>query len=107
MVNDQFGHPTNALDLAKDIMHIINSEKWVSGMYHYSNSGEISWFDFAKKIAEMKGFMTKVNPIETKDFPTPAKRPSYSVLDKKKIVETYKIEIKDWEKSLRETLDKL
>ena len=96
VVNDQFGHPTSALDLAKACMQIILSNKWVEGIYHFSNGGEISWFDFAKKIAEIKNFNTKINPITTKDFPTPAKRPNYSVLDKTKMVETYKIEIRDW-----------
>lgn len=107
VVNDQFGHPTSALDLAKACMEIILSEKWISGIYHFSNSGEISWFDFAKKIAELKNFKTKVNPIETKDFPTPAKRPKYSVLNKNKITKAYSIEIKNWEQSLEEVLDKL
>jgi dTDP-4-dehydrorhamnose reductase len=107
VVNDQFGHPTSALDLAKACMQIIQSNNWISGIYHYSNSGEISWFDFAKKIAELQRYKTKINPIETKDFPTPAKRPKYSVLNKDKITKTYAIEIKDWEISLKEILDKL
>ncbi len=107
VVSDQFGHPTCALDLAKDIMQIILSGKWVAGVYHYSNSGEISWYDFAKKIADLKNFTTKVNAIKTEDFPTLAKRPKYSVLNKSKIIDTYQIKIKDWEMSLQETLEKL
>ncbi len=107
VVSDQFGHPTSALDLARAIMQIIISNKWVQGIYHYSNSGEISWYDFSKKIATLKNFSTKINPIKTEDYPTPAKRPKYSVLNKQKIVDTYQLEIKDWQKSLQEILDKL
>src|SRR5690606_36947984 len=85
VINDQIGSPTYARDLARTIMKVIKSEKWIGGIYHYSNKGEISWYDFAEEIKKIKGYSTKINPIPTSSYPTPAKRPKFSLLDKSKI----------------------
>lgn len=100
IVADQFGQPTNANDLAEAIMKIIKSEKITPGIFNFSNLGRISWFDFAKKIAELSEAKIKLNAIETSQYPTPAKRPKNSVLDLDKISKTYAIQLKPWEESL-------
>ncbi|MEO5967757.1 MAG: dTDP-4-dehydrorhamnose reductase [Ferruginibacter sp.] len=100
VVDDQFGSPTNASDLVNAIMEIISSDKIISGIYHYSNSGIISWFDFALEIKKLIGSSCIVNPIKTVEYPTPAKRPKWSALDTSKISETYGIKIADWKESL-------
>ena len=107
IVNDQLGSPTYAADLADTIMQILNSEKWVPGIYHFSNEGIISWYDFAVAIKEMNGLQCTLNPITTYQYPTPARRPAYSVLDKTKIKETYGIRLKNWKVSLQICLDHL
>lgn len=107
VVNDQIGSPTYAADLADAIMQIISSGKWFPGVYHYSNEGVISWFDFAVAIRDLTGSTCKVTAIPTTSYPTPAKRPVYSVLDKSKIAGTYGISLKDWKDSLRGCLDRL
>ncbi|PZP44500.1 MAG: dTDP-4-dehydrorhamnose reductase [Pseudopedobacter saltans] len=100
VVADQKGTPTYAKDLARAIVAIVASPKQSWGIYHFSNAGEITWFDFAKAIQEISGLDCEVHPIPTTDFPTPAKRPAYSVLDKSKIVENYGIDLQDWKNSL-------
>ena len=100
IVADQFGQPTNANDLAEAIMKIIKSEKITPGIFNFSNLDRISWFDFAKKIAELSDAKIKLNAIETSQYPTPAKRPKNSVLDLDKISKTYAIQLKPWEESL-------
>lgn len=100
VVNDQTGTPTYAVDLAEAIMAIINSGKKEYGIYHYSNEGETTWYGFAKKIFEVNGIVIDLKPIPTEAYPTPAKRPSYSVLDKSKIKKVFGIEISDWEDAL-------
>ena len=85
VVDDQQGSPTYAADLAQVIMNIINSGSWKAGIYHYSNEGIITWYQFATSIKEIIGSGCDIKPIRTIDFPTPAKRPSYSGLDKSKI----------------------
>jgi len=107
VVNDQIGAPTYAGDLAEAIIQIVSSEQWHPGIYNYSNEGVISWFDFAVAIKELTGSNCKINPIPTSQFPTPAKRPSYSVLDKKKIQDVYGIGLKNWKDSLAVCLEKL
>lgn len=107
VVADQLGTPTYAKDLAEAIIAIIQTENPVWGTYHFSNEGEISWFDFATAINQMSGFECNVHPIPTTDFPTPAKRPAYSVLDKEKIKNNFHIPIRYWVESLRECIDKL
>lgn len=107
VVNDQIGAPTYAADLAKAILDIINSGKWIPGVYHYSNAGKISWYDFAEKIRELIDSACKVNPISTSQYPTPAKRPFFSLLNTSKIRETYAVEVPDWEQSLKKCLERL
>lgn len=100
VVSDQVGSPTYAADLAAAILHIISSGKWQAGIYNYSNEGVISWYDFAVAIKELAGSNCKVNAIPTSAYPTPAKRPAYSVLDKSKIMATFDLPIPGWKKSL-------
>jgi dTDP-4-dehydrorhamnose reductase len=101
VVNDQVGAPTYAADLAKACLDVIASNKWQSGMYHYSNSGKISWYDFAVAIKEMIGSDCIVHPIPTTDYPTPAKRPKFSLLDTSKIKEVFNVNIPEWKESLQ------
>lgn len=107
VVNDQVGSPTYAADLAKAIMDIISSGNWHRGIYHFSNKGIISWYDFAVAIKELSGSKCKVNPIPSSAYPTPAKRPSYSVMDTSRITEVYGIEPADWKSSLKKCLKAL
>ncbi|MEO8254812.1 MAG: dTDP-4-dehydrorhamnose reductase [Flavobacterium sp.] len=102
VVNDQTGTPTNAIDLAKVLIKIILTKESANnfGIYNYSNEGECSWYDFAKKIFEIHTIKINLNPIPTTNFPTPAKRPIYSVLDKTKIKNVFGVEIKNWEECL-------
>ena len=104
VVNDQFGCPTYAADLARAIMQIIISNNFISGIYHYSNKGKISWYDFAKEISLQIESHCVVNGITTAQFPTPAARPSYSVLDTTKITDTFNIIIPEWKDSLKKCL---
>ena len=109
VVNDQIGTPTNAVDLAHVLVKIILSTKRQStntyGIYHFSNEGQCSWYDFAKKIFEINKIEIDLQAIPTSSYPTPAKRPAYSVLDKSKIKEVFgseiSEEIKNWEESLK------
>src|SRR5688572_13621597 len=123
VVNDQYGTPTYAADLAEAIMKIISSFDNPTrhlptgqagsplathgGIYHFSNEGQISWYDFAVAIKELITISCKVNPISTPEYPTPAKRPAFSVLDKTKIRDTFSIPIKDWNTSLAVCLGKI
>ncbi len=104
VVDDQIGSPTYAADLADVIMTIINSKEWISGIYHYSNEGQISWYEFAVKIKEIQDMKTIIKPVKTNYFKTIAKRPKYSLLDKSKIKNTYKIRVPFYEKSLKKCL---
>ncbi|MCW8310763.1 dTDP-4-dehydrorhamnose reductase [Sphingobacterium sp. InxBP1] len=105
VINDQIGSPTYAADLAKAILKIADSPNWQAGIYHYSNEGEISWYDFAVVIRDIRSFDCKVTPIPTTAYPTPAKRPQYSLLDKAKIKAAYAVEVPDWKSSLMRMLD--
>lgn len=107
VINDQIGSPTNAVDLADVIAQILSKEELVYGIYNYSNEGECSWYDFASKIKELTNSSIKINPIPTTAYPTPAKRPSYSLLNKSKIKETYNVSIPNWEESLKKELTTL
>ncbi len=104
VVNDQRGAPTYAADLAAAIMQIIDKNNFVAGIYHYSNKGNISWYDFAKEIASQINTTCIVNPITTAQFPTTAARPAYSVLDTEKISSTFGLEINGWKESLRKCI---
>jgi dTDP-4-dehydrorhamnose reductase len=102
VVADQIGTPTNAADLAKAILDILPKiENKEVEFFHYSNEGVCSWFDFAKAIFEIQDLRIKIKPIETWQFPTPAKRPFYSVLNKTNIKERYQIDIPYWQDSLK------
>lgn len=100
VVKDQIGTPTNAIDLAEVIIKIIQSQKKSYGIYNFSNEGYCSWYDFAKKIFEINKVEIDLIPIPSTDFPTPAERPKYSVLDKSKIKNEFKIKINSWQDSL-------
>lgn len=102
VVADQIGTPTYAGDLARAIHTIIRSGKWTPGIYHYTDEGVASWYDFAKAIFEMTDKRVKVTPVRTSAYPTPAIRPLYSVLSKNKIKNTYGLEIPYWRDSLKE-----
>jgi dTDP-4-dehydrorhamnose reductase len=109
MIYDQIGTPTFAGDLASAILKIIkitadDSSKFIHGVYHFSNEGVASWYDFAKEIIDIGGLGARVLPIETSDYPLPAPRPQYSVLNKKKIRDTYGIGIRHWRDALRECM---
>lgn len=109
-VFDQIGTPTYAGDLAAAVMAVVTADEkgaYVPGIYHYSNEGVCSWYDFTIKILEIAGIGSRVFPIETKEYPTKAVRPPYSVLNKSKIKQTYGIAIPHWEASLRVCLEKL
>ncbi|MBS7786171.1 dTDP-4-dehydrorhamnose reductase [Flavobacterium sp. CYK-55] len=100
VVNDQIGSPTHALDLAQMLLNIINQPTAHYGIYHFSNQGSTSWFGFAQKIFEVYQLKTPLLPITTKDFPTPAKRPKFSVMDSTKIQKEFTYNIPKWEESL-------
>jgi dTDP-4-dehydrorhamnose reductase len=108
VVNDQLGTPTYAADLAEAIVDIIEfSEKenlFPAGIYHYSNEGVCTWYRFCTQIHELSGIDCKVNPVPTSEYPTKAKRPMYSVLDKTKIKTTFQLSIPEWEKSLEKCI---
>ncbi|TMI66216.1 MAG: dTDP-4-dehydrorhamnose reductase [Bacteroidetes bacterium] len=105
VVSDQVGSPTYAADLAEVILQI--TVKWIPGIYHFSNEGIISWYDFAVAIKEITRSNCKVNPIPTSAYPTPAKRPAYSVLDKNKIQQSFGISLKNWKDSLAICIEKI
>ena len=108
VVNDQIGTPTNAVDLAEVLVKIIchqeRSQGNFHGIYNFSNEGQCSWYDFAKKIFEINKIKIDLQPIPTASYPTPAQRPKYSVLDKSKIKNTFGVEIMSWEESLNKTI---
>ena len=106
VVSDQIGTPTNAVDLAEVLLKIILTDKRQQttdnyGIYNFSNEGQCSWYDFAKKIFEVNNISINLQPILTSAYPTPAKRPAYSVLDKSKIKRVFGVEVKNWEESLK------
>ena len=107
VIFDQIGTPTYARDLAVAIFAAIN-QGIVPGIYHFSNEGVISWYDFTKAIHRIAGITTcHVRPLHTAEYPTPANRPHYSVLDKTKIKQTYHLEVPYWEESLAACIAKL
>ena len=106
VVSDQIGTPTNAVDLAECLLTIISTQHPTSnnqhpyGIYNFSNEGECSWYDFAAEIFKVNNISIHLQPIPTTAYPTPAKRPAYSVLDKSKIKSLFGVEVKDWKESL-------
>ncbi|MDR2684698.1 MAG: dTDP-4-dehydrorhamnose reductase [Prevotellaceae bacterium] len=107
VVFDQIGTPTNAADLARAIVKIICTKSFSAGIYHYSNEGVCSWYDFAKAIFEIKNLPCETLPIESSQYPAPAPRPHYSVLNKTKIKTAFGIKIPHWRESLRNVLEKI
>lgn len=107
VVSDQIGSPTNAIDLADAILTIISKDDLTYGIFNYSNEGKCSWFEFAQKIKEFSNSTIEINPVPTSAYPTKAKRPAYSLLDKSKIKEVYQLDILTWEDSLKEELKHL
>jgi dTDP-4-dehydrorhamnose reductase len=107
VVNDQIGSPTYAADLAQVILTILDSGKWEPGIYHYSNEGEISWFDFALDIKEIAQKTCEVKGIPASSYPTPAERPAFSLLDKSKIKAVYGIAPIDYKTSLKKMMARL
>ena len=104
VVNDQFGSPTSTVDLAKAIINLISTEHY--GTYHGTCEGQSSWYDFAKKIFEIKNIDIKVNPVTSEEFKRPAPRPAYSVLDNFMFKLVNLNSFRNWEESLKEYLDK-
>ena len=109
VVSDQIGSPTYATDLAKVILKIIENKGYqdkdkATEIYHYSNKGEISWYDFTKEIFKLAKIDNKVSPITTEQYPTPAKRPKNTLMSKDKIAEIFSVNILDWKKSLETCL---
>jgi dTDP-4-dehydrorhamnose reductase len=104
VVNDQVGSPTYAADLADCIMVIISNADWHPGIFNFSNQGTVSWFEFAEEIKRTLGSDCVVNPIPTSAYPTPAKRPSFSVMNKDKICSTFNIQLKPWKESLHQCM---
>jgi dTDP-4-dehydrorhamnose reductase len=105
VVSDQIGSPTYATDLANAILDTMQNKAFKevgqeTQVYHYSNMGEISWYEFAKEIFELSGIQCSVSPITTEQYPTPAKRPKNTLMNKDKISHRFDIDILDWSKSL-------
>lgn len=107
VIADQVGTPTYAIDLANTIFDIIESNKKAYGTYHYSNEGVTSWYDFAKAIFAISGLQIKVHPIPASAYPTKAKRPSFAVMDKSKIKNTFNLTVPYWRDSLVRCIDQL
>ena len=110
VIFDQIGTPTYAGDLAAALLSIVNqAEKgnFVPGIYHFSNEGVCSWYDFTVKILGLANLQARVYPIETDEYPTKAQRPHYSVLNKRKIKQTYQLNIPHWEESLKLCLNNM
>lgn len=112
VVNDQFGSPTYAADLAKTVIEIVNGKSEEYGIYHFTNGGETTWFDFAREIyrkGERLGILSKpcrIEPVSTDEYPTKAKRPAYSLLSKEKIKNKLNITVPHWKNSLEDYLKK-
>ena len=104
---DQVGTPCYAIDLAGCILHIIETQSTAYGLYHYSNEGLTSWYDFATAIFELSGLPVKTVPIRTAEYPTKATRPPYSVMDKTKVKQTLGVAIPHWRASLQTCLSRL
>lgn len=100
VVNDQTGSPTYAVDLAHAIATVAEKYDGQDGIYHFSNDGECTWYDFALSIAQLLNAKTKVNPIPTEQYPTPARRPHYSTLSKDKIALTFGVSVSHWRDGL-------
>ncbi|MGO3164635.1 MAG: dTDP-4-dehydrorhamnose reductase [Sphingobacteriaceae bacterium] len=107
VVDDQYGAPTYARDLALVLTRIVHSEEWHPGVYHYCNEGRTSWFEFAQAIKESANLSCQIIPVSSEIFPTLAQRPTFSLLDTSKIKKTFGIEIPNWKESLKGMLQQL
>ena len=112
IVSDQIGTPTYAYDLANLILQIVGSKSFLenekpTSIFHYSNEGKSSWYEFAKEVISISGINCHLNPINTEDYPLPAKRPKYSILSKKKISQEYALNIDHWKDALKACLQNL
>ena len=112
IVSDQIGTPTYAYDLAYSILHIVNTKNFLenekpTAIFHYSNEGKSSWYEFAKEIVNIAGINCYLKPIKTEDYPLPAMRPKYSILSKKKISHEYALKINHWKDALKACLQNL
>lgn len=107
VVNDQTGSPTWASDLASFILQVIDHPTWHPGIYNYSNTGVITWYEFALEIKRLISSSCIVHPIPSSAYPTPAKRPAYSVMDKQKINRVFGVQPKDWKTSLEKCVSRL
>jgi len=112
IVSDQIGTPTYAYNLANLILQIVGSESFLenekpTSIFHYSNEGKSSWYEFAKEVISISGINCHLNPINTEDYPLPAKRPKYSILSKKKISQEYALSIPHWKNALKDCLKNL
>jgi dTDP-4-dehydrorhamnose reductase len=112
IVSDQIGTPTYAYDLAHLILYIVGTDSFIandkpSEIFHYSNEGESNWYEFAKEIISIYGINCQLNPINTEDYPLAAKRPKYSVLSKKKVIQEYDLNIEHWKDALKICLKNL
>lgn len=107
VVDDQYGAPTNARDLALMLTRIVHTKEWHPGVYHYCNEGRTSWFEFAQAIKEFANLSCQIIPVSSEIFPTLAQRPMFSLLDTSKIKKTFGIEIPNWKESLKGMLQQL
>ena len=107
VVADQKGTPTYAADLAAAIMLIVDNKNLIPGIYHYTDNGTTTWYGFAKEIAALTRSACIINPLTTDQYPTPAKRPARSVLDKEKIIRTFHVIVPEWRESLKKCIVKL
>lgn len=111
IVDDQWGCPTYAADLAEMVIHILQfteEQEWRSGLYHFSNNGATTWFRFAETIKKLAGITTcELIPIQSHEYPSAARRPAYSVMDLSKTTSTFHVEIPSWKKSLERCIHKL
>lgn len=107
VIADQVGTPTYGGDLAECMLRIVESDSSAYGLYHYSNEGTASWFDFAKAVFDLSGTPVELTPIPAAGYPTPARRPAFSVLDKTRVKTTFGIQIPYWRHSLERCIDKL
>jgi len=107
VVSDQTGTPTYAVDLARALISIAKSGVTVYGIYNFSNEGQATWHDFARAIFDLSKTSVKLNAIPTSAFPTPAKRPTYSVLDKSRIKSVFSLQIRSWQEALDDAMSKL
>jgi dTDP-4-dehydrorhamnose reductase len=104
VINDQVGSPTYAGDLANTILDLITNKKWIPGIYHYTNFGKVSWFDFANDIKSIYGFKTVINSISSEEYSIKTKRPKYSLLNNSKIKNTFEIKQMNYLDSLKKCI---